>query len=90
LHPDDKQRLQDMLQYAMEALEHAKGKERADLHHQRLLELSLTRLVEIVGEAASKVSPRCQAQCTDIPWSDIIGMRNRIAHGYDVVDVDVL
>ena len=49
-----------------------------------------TRLVEIVGEAAAKISPENQAKYPSIPWSLIIGMRNRLIHGYDSVNLDVL
>ncbi len=52
--------------------------------------MAATRLVEIVGEAAAKISPEIQAKYPSIPWSQIIGMRNRLIHGYDAVDLDVL
>jgi len=50
----------------------------------------LVRLVEIVGEAAAGVSPDGQAEYPSIPWRQIIGMRNRLVHGYESVDLDVL
>jgi uncharacterized protein with HEPN domain len=46
--------------------------------------------VEIVGEAANRVSEATQRAHPDIPWSNIIGMRNRLVHGYDVIDYDLL
>ncbi len=55
-----------------------------------MLQLALTRLVEIVGEAAARVSSERQARHPDIPWRIIAGTRNRLIHGYDVVDLDVL
>ena len=54
-----------------------------------MLNLSLVRLIEIVGEAANRVSSEGQAQFPDIPWSQIIGMRHRLIHGYDNVDFDI-
>jgi uncharacterized protein with HEPN domain len=90
LQPDDDERLRDKLNYAMEATQLASGKCRVDLNDDRLLELGLTRLVEIVGEAASRVT-QVRRGCHDtIPWLDILGMRNRLAHGYDIVDLDTL
>jgi uncharacterized protein with HEPN domain len=87
---DDKIKLQHMLDHAKESVTLVRGKEKSDLQKNRLLELAATRLVEIVGEAASKISPENQAKYPSIPWSQIIGMRNRLIHGYDAVDLDVL
>ncbi len=84
--PDDALRLRHMLEHATEAVELARGKDREDLDRDRLLELSLTRLVEIVGEAASQVSREARDRYTSIPWPDVVGMRNRLIHGYDIVD----
>ncbi len=68
----------------------AQGCSRAGLDSDRKLELSLTRLVEIVGEAASRVSVDGRAAVPQIPWKEIVGMRNRLTHGYDAVDLDIL
>jgi uncharacterized protein with HEPN domain len=46
--------------------------------------------MEIIGEAASRVSPKTHEQIEAIPWPDVIGLRNRLVHGYDKVDFDVL
>jgi uncharacterized protein with HEPN domain len=56
----------------------------------RILELALVRLIEIVGEAAARVSPEGCRKYSGVPWPQIIGMRNRLVHGYDQVDLDVL
>ena len=85
---DDANLLRDMLDAAKEAVAFAQGKRRADLDDDRKLVLSITRLVEIIGEAAGKVSKEFQASHSEIPWSDIIGMRNRLIHAYFDVDVD--
>ena len=87
---NDQIRLQNMLDYSREAVEIAMGKSRRDLASDRILELALVRLVEVIGEAVSKISMQCQKRYTDIPWTEIIGMRNRLIHGYDSVDLDVL
>ena len=55
-----------------------------------MLELALVRLLEIVGEAAARVSHEMQERYDDVPWPAIIGLRNRLIHGYDSVDLDVL
>jgi uncharacterized protein with HEPN domain len=51
-------------------------------------QLALMRLIEIVGEAASRVSPMVQSAHTDIAWAAIVGMRNRLVHAYFAVDLD--
>lgn len=79
-----------MLDHAKEAADLIAGKDRTELQRNRILELALIRLVEIVGEASAKVSTEMQAKYSSIPWSQVIGMRNRLIHGYDSVDVDVL
>jgi uncharacterized protein with HEPN domain len=79
-----------MLDHAMEAVDLISGKDRTELQHNRVLELALIRLVEIVGEASAKVSSETQAKYTSIPWPQVIGMRNRLIHGYDSVDLDIL
>lgn len=88
--PKDLIRLQHMLDYAREAMELIQGKERKDLDADRLLGLALVRLLEVIGEAASRVSPEYQSIYPSIPWSQIIGLRNRLIHGYDAVDMDIL
>lgn len=79
-----------MLDHAVEALEMVRGQTRRALDSDRKLNLALVRLVEIVGEAAARVTVGCRRRHPAIPWDDIIGMRNRIVHGYDEVDFDIL
>jgi len=87
---DDTVRLQHMLDHSREAVAMIAGKTRLDLRRDRKLELALVRLVEVVGEAAARVTPQGQAKYPTIPWPEAIGMRNRLIHGYDQVDLDVL
>ena len=88
--PEDLIRLRHMLDHAREAVDLIQGKERWDLDQERTLELALVRLVEIVGEAASRISADTQAGNPSIPWPHIVGMRNRLMHGYETVDLNVL
>ena len=87
---DDITSMSQMPDHAREAVQMAEGFSRADLDSDRKLELSLTRLVEIVGEAANRVSTDGRAAQPQIPWKEIVGMRNRLTHGYDAVDLDIL
>jgi uncharacterized protein with HEPN domain len=79
-----------MLDHASEAIEMAGGRRREDLDKDRMLNLSLVRLVEIVGEAATHVSQTNRSRFSNIPWPQIVGLRNRLIHGYDQVDFEVL
>jgi len=88
--PHDEVRLRHMLDYSREAVQMAAGRNRLDLDTDRMLQLSLVRLVEIIGEAASRVSEDTRQQHAQIPWPQISGMRNRLIHGYDFVDYDIL
>lgn len=87
---DDRVSLVDMLVHATEAVELLGEAGREDLESDRILQLALTRLMEIVGEAANRVSDATQKRHPQIPWRRIVGTRNRLAHGYDVVDLDIL
>ena len=87
---EDLLRLGHMLDHAREAVAMVRGQKRADLDSDRKLNLSLVRLVEIVGEAASRVSPAGRERAPGLDWKRIVGMRNRIVHGYDSVDFDIL
>ena len=82
--------LRHMLDHALEAVAMTKGKTRADLDKDRQLNLALVRLLEIIGEAASRIPKEEQARYADISWSEIISLRNRLIHGYDTVDFDIL
>jgi uncharacterized protein with HEPN domain len=48
------------------------------------------RCVEIVGEAASRIPVAIRRRHPNIPWAQIIAMRNRLIHGYDIVDYDIV
>jgi uncharacterized protein with HEPN domain len=87
---DDMISMKHMLDYAREAYGMASGSRREDLDHDRKLQLALTRLIEIVGEAASRVSAATRDRYLNIPWRQIIGMRNRLIHGYDILDFNIL
>jgi uncharacterized protein with HEPN domain len=87
---DDTVRLRHMLSHAREAIQMTQGRSRQDLDSDRMLELSLVRLVEVIGEAAAQVSQQGRSHYTTIPWQEATGMRNRLIHGYDKIDRDIL
>jgi uncharacterized protein with HEPN domain len=79
-----------MLDAAREALDFAAGKTKTDLNRDRMLTLSLIKLIEIIGEAANGVSVEYQDKLPEIPWPDIIGMRHRLIHAYFDVNLDIV
>ena len=74
--------LLDMLLAAREAQEMAREATISDFRQDRTLQLAILKAVEIVGEAASRISAETRELNPDIPWADIVGMRNRLVHGY--------
>ena len=83
-------RMQHMLDAALDARVFAQKHGRSDLDADRLLALGLLKCIEIVGEAASQVSPNRRSHHPEIPWQDIVGMRNRLIHAYYDVDLDLV
>ena len=65
-------------------------RQRSDLDTDEMLLFALTRAIEIAGKAASKISVETRQAIADVPWSAIIGMRNRLVHAYFDVDRDIL
>jgi uncharacterized protein with HEPN domain len=87
---DDAVRLRHMLDHATEAVEMVRGRKPEELEQNRMLQLALVHLVEIVGEAATRVSQGGQQRYPSIPWQHARGMRNRLIHGYDTIDPAIL
>jgi uncharacterized protein with HEPN domain len=82
--------LRQMRDHAQEAVDLIRGRGRSDLDSDRLLALALVRLLEIIGEAAGRVPADEQALRPGVPWPSIVGLRNRLIHGYDNIDYDIV
>jgi uncharacterized protein with HEPN domain len=87
---DDEIRLRHMLDAAEDALNFVTGKKREDLDKDRMLALALVRSIEIIGEAGARVSAEGRAEVPQIPWMEIVAMRNRLIHAYFDVDLDIV
>jgi uncharacterized protein with HEPN domain len=83
-------RLQHMVDAANEALSFVAEKSKTELRTDRALVLALVKSIEIVGEAASKVSRELRSRSPEIPWVDIVAMRNRLIHSYFDVNIDIV
>ena len=90
MSPDDLIRLRHMAEGAQAALDFARGRQRADLDTDTMLRFALVHAVQIIGEAAAKVSTNGRSEATGIDWPAIVGMRNRLVHAYFDVNADIL
>jgi len=90
MSPDDGIRVRHLLDAAEAALRFVAGRTRADLDRDELLVFGLVRAVEVGGEAAARVSPDGRRELSHLPWSQIVGMRNRLVHAYFDVDRTIL
>jgi len=90
MQKDDAVRLRHMLDAAQEAAFFAQNKTRRSLDTDRQLVLSLVKSIEIIGEAAANVTTKCREDFPQIPWRNIISMRNRLTHVYFDINLDIL
>lgn len=86
----DLQSLLEMLQSAQIAMGYLAGRSQAELTTDLQLQDALIRRLFMIGEASKRVSQATQKSLTTIPWSAINGMRNRLVHEYDEIDLDVV
>lgn len=83
---DDVVRLRDMLDAAQAAIRVLGDHTAEELERTEVLALAVPHAVEIVGEAASRVSRAFCAAHPEIAWREVTGMRHRIVHDYFAVD----
>jgi uncharacterized protein with HEPN domain len=88
--PPDNVRLRHLIESATTAIRFIDGRRRSDLDDDEMLRLALTKLVEIVGEAAKQVTPETRAAYPAVPWTAAARMRDRLVHHYFDIDLDVL
>ena len=81
---------QHMLDHAQEAVGLVQGKTRADLDTDRLLNLALVRLLEIIGEAANQISEETRDALPHLPWMDMLNMRHRLVHAYYDINLNIV
>lgn len=89
-HERDEALLQDMVVHCREVQEFTRGVGLEQLMRDRRLCLLIERCLEIVGEAASRVSQEFRDAHAQIPWQEIRGLRNVLAHEYGNIEYDVL
>lgn len=72
------------------AIQFLDGRERSVLDNDRMVLFAVIRAVEVLGEAASKVTTKTRNAFPQIPWRAIISMRNRLIHGYFDIDTEIV
>ncbi|MBN2377329.1 MAG: DUF86 domain-containing protein [Sedimentisphaerales bacterium] len=87
---DDSVRIRHIVDAAQEAVEFVEGRRREELDSNRMLNLSLVRLLEIIGEAARGISEEFRQEHAELPWKKMVGMRDRLIHGYYDINLDVV
>lgn len=87
---DDRTLLQDMADTARAALIAIQGRDASSLAQDHVWSLGLVKSLEIIGEAAGRVSAGFRSQHGAIPWDRIIGMRNRLVHAYFEIDYELV
>ncbi len=87
---DDPSRLTHIIEATQEAMSYVEGVDRAAFDANRMLQHSVVRCIEIVGEASARLSPKLRNENHHIPWPDMIGMRNRIVHAYFDIDIEIV
>lgn len=88
--PEDEVLLRDMRDHARKAVAACRTRSRPELDDDDVLAAALERFIEVIGEAASKVSTETRSALPKIPWREIVGMRHRLVHGYAAVDRDIV
>lgn len=87
--PPDEIRIRHLVEAAQKAIAYSENRSREELQEDELLRLALTKLVEIVGEAAKQVTAPTQQLYPQIPWAAAARMRDRVVHHYFDINLDV-
>lgn len=86
----DREWLADMLEYACKAVRHLEAHDAKTLAADDKTLLAVSHAIQVVGEAANHVSEEGRRALPDVPWSDVVGMRHRLVHGYRTGSTQVI
>ena len=87
---DDVIRLRHMLEAAEAARGYVGSKTREDFFKDNQCRDAVVRCIEVIGEAASRLSQECQTEFPQVPWKSIISMRNRLIHAYFDINLNTI
>lgn len=80
----------DMERFAQRAVEYCVDRDREQFETNELLQDAVVRNLELIGEAATRIPEDVRLAHSEIPWRQIIAMRNQLIHAYLGVDLDVV
>jgi uncharacterized protein with HEPN domain len=86
----DASHLEDMITYALDAIEMFGDADADALAGDKMRRYAVMRAVEVVGEAATRVSAEARASLPSVPWRAAVGMRNMLIRAYAGIDVKIL
>lgn len=86
----DLTRFHHMLDCAKAICQFSTGRTRQDLDSDRIFASAIMREFEVLGEAANAISSHTQSRFPEIPWKEVIGMRNQLIHAYFDIDHDIV
>jgi len=90
MRADDRVRILHMRDACLSVERFVQGRSRPDLDQDEMLRFALVRAIEIIGEAAARVSVDVRSSEPSIPWREAVDIRNRLIHAYFDIDLDVL
>jgi uncharacterized protein with HEPN domain len=90
MSPEDRIRLLHMIEAAEQAMLFTTGMTKPELENDLKTLFAVIRCIEIIGEAAARMSDGARLASPDVPWTAMIGMRNRLVHAYFDVDTEVV
>ncbi len=86
----DSASLLDIVRAGQLILQFAQGVSREQLESDLMRQSAILYQITIMGEATKRLSREFRAQHTEVPWDDIAGMRDIIAHQYDRLDMNIV
>lgn len=90
MNEHDRIRLAHMLDAAREAIAFTESHTLDSFRDDRKTVLAVVKDIEIIGEAAARLSHDIQVTHSEIPWPQIVGMRNRLIHAYFDIEVETV
>lgn len=86
--PNDRERMQHMLDAALDVRLYIMQRERVDLETDSMLRRAVVNALQVIGEAAARVSDEGRVRVPSLPWGQIVAARNILVHVYWGIDVE--
>src|SRR5437764_1448625 len=90
LDKHDLVKLAHMLEAAQQAIDFSNGRDRASLDADAMYRRAVISCIQEIGESAVRVTDTTQKKIPQLPWRQIVGMRNRLVHVYWDINLDLV